>query len=734
MTKKLIKILLPFIILLFFITSYLSFFGLNTEKFNNKIKNEILKINKKVNIELKSVKFLLNPFNLSINIKTLEPDVFFENRQLKLEYIKTNISLKSFINKEFSIDDLQISTKAIKLNDIILLARSFKNSTELFILDKIIKDGFIVGDINLNFDSNGKIKDDYEISGFIKNVKLAILHKYNIENLNLVFNYKKNQYFLEDINTEFNQIKLTSPSLLIKKKKDLFLISGKILSNENDFNVKLLNNLFKDNFQNLKIENIRFSSNNDFTFNVNKNLKISDFNLKSIINLNNLDYKNDLFKIKNYLPNFDELIKLTNHKILINYNKNQLDINGKGEILIEDKLDTLDYKITKKKEQYFFDTNIDINKNPLILDVLDYKKRKNVNSLISLNGIYKKNKQIKFNLISFKENKNEFLIKNLHLNNKLKIINIDLLDLNYRNNNKIQNQIYLKKNKKNYEIKGKSFDATKLIVKFLNSKDNDKFSSIFNDLTSNIDMKINKTYLDNITFVNNLLGNISFKNNKINDLSLNSNFPNNKKLTLSIKTNKNNEKITTLFSDYPKPLIKQYKFIKGFEEGVLEFYSIKKDNISNSVLKIDNFKVKEVPALAKLLSLASLQGIADLLTGEGIRFTDFDMSFSNKGSLMTIDEIYAIGPAVSIMMEGYIESDKLISLKGTLVPATTINRTIASIPLIGNLLVGKKIGEGIFGVSFKMKGPPKDIKTSVNPIKTLTPRFITRTLEKIKKN
>ena len=76
---------------------------------------------------------------------------------------------------------------------------------------------------------------------------------------------------------------------------------------------------------------------------------------------------------------------------------------------------------------------------------------------------------------------------------------------------------------------------------------------------------------------------------------------------------------------------------------------------------------------------------------------------------------------------------KLISLRGTLVPATTINRSIASIPLIGDLLVGKKPGEGIFGVSFKVKGPPKDLKTTVNPIKTLTPRFITRTLEKIKK-
>ena len=101
---------------------------------------------------------------------------------------------------------------------------------------------------------------------------------------------------------------------------------------------------------------------------------------------------------------------------------------------------------------------------------------------------------------------------------------------------------------------------------------------------------------------------------------------------------------------------------------------------------------------------------------------------------MKIDEIYAIGPAISILMNGYLEKDKLISLRGTLVPATTINKTVSKIPLLGKILVGKKTGEGVFGVSFKIKGPPKNPETTVNPIKTLTPRFITRTLEKLKKN
>ena len=141
-----------------------------------------------------------------------------------------------------------------------------------------------------------------------------------------------------------------------------------------------------------------------------------------------------------------------------------------------------------------------------------------------------------------------------------------------------------------------------------------------------------------------------------------------------------------------------------------------------------------MPALTKLLSLASLQGIADIMTGEGIRFDEFDMKFTNKKDVMIIDEIYSIGQAISILMSGYIENDNLVSLRGTLVPATTINKTIAKIPIIGEILIGKKTGEGVFGVSFKIKGPPKDLKTTVNPIKTLTPRFITRTLEKIKKN
>ena len=733
MIKLLSKTLLYIVIILLLIIFYLSFFGINTNKFNDKIKKETLNINKKINLELESINLELNIRDLTINAKTNDSKIVIGRNKLELAQVSTNIPLKSIINREFLIDDLKISTKEIKIKDLILLVRSFQNSAELLILDSAIKEGNLIANIYLNFDNKGNVKDDYEVNGFIKNGQLGLTSLYNIKNLDFLFKIKKDEYFLNKLKTNFNKIKLSSTQIKIKKKKNLFLINGDVISKERNFGIEESLLLFKKDYKNLNIKNIKISSSNNFSFSINKKLKINDLNIKSKIDLNELVYRNDLLEIKKYLPDFKELIKLKDHKIIISYKKDKLDITGKGKIVIDDKVDILDYVINKKNDQYIFNTKISFDKNLLSIDSLQYKKKEQLNSILKLIGIYKKNNQTEFSLISFIENDNTFLINDLKLNNKFNILDFKKIELNYINNNNIKNFIKIKKNKKNYEIDGTSLDLTNLIDDILiNNNNNSK--SMFNNLNSSIKINIDKIYLEKDVFVNDIKGYMDFKSNKIDKLDLVSTFPNKKKLNLTINTNKENEKITTIYSNHPKPLVKKYEFIKGFEEGVLDFYSVKKGDETNSLLTIKNFKIKEVPVFAKLLSLASLQGIADLLTGEGIRFTSFEMKFSNKKGLMNIEELYSIGPAVSILMDGYIESNKLISLNGTLVPATTINKTIALIPVIGNILVGEKSGDGVFGVSFKIKGKPGKLKTTVNPIKTLTPRFITRTLEKIKKN
>lgn len=185
----------------------------------------------------------------------------------------------------------------------------------------------------------------------------------------------------------------------------------------------------------------------------------------------------------------------------------------------------------------------------------------------------------------------------------------------------------------------------------------------------------------------------------------------------------------------PQALLSDYKFFEGMSGGKLLYTSIFDNLGSVSKVNIENFKVLKAPAFAKLLTLADLGGVADLLSGEGMRFDSLEINMESDTKVITIKEILALGPSLSVLIDGYTEKKSgLISLSGTLVPAKTLNKLISKIPVVGEILVGNKAGEGVFGVSFKMKGLPGKVKTTVNPVKTLTPRFITRALEKMKKN
>ena len=167
--------------------------------------------------------------------------------------------------------------------------------------------------------------------------------------------------------------------------------------------------------------------------------------------------------------------------------------------------------------------------------------------------------------------------------------------------------------------------------------------------------------------------------------------------------------------------------------GKLLLLSTYDNKESNSNLTIESFKVKNAPGLVKLLSLADFGGMVDALSGEGLSFEKLEMKMSQSGQVLNLEELYAIGPSISILMEGYVESKtELVSLRGTMVPAKTLNKFLSKLPVVGDILIPKEIGEGLFGISFKMKGAPGKIKTTVNPIKSLTPRFIQKALKKPK--
>ncbi len=730
MKKIVYRTILSLLILLFIIAIYLSIIGVKTDKFNTKILSQIKQIEPSIELRLNDVSAKLDIFDFGINLKTIGTDLIYEKKIIEIETIKSKISLKSLLKNNFSLTEISISTKPLVIKDLITFVRLFNNDPKLFIAEKIIKKGFLVADLKLEFDVSGNVKKKYKFNGLVKDGKIDFFKKYDLNKIDFNFEINEKVFKFNDIRIILNDNNILIPELIALKKNKKYLISGGLNTKNLDLTKNEIKKFINDDFMELDIQKISLSSKNNFNFEIYKDLKIKNFDIQSNIDLHNFEFKNSL-KLKNIFPKIKKDLIFKNQKIELKYKKDDLTIFGEGEVLLQNEVDKIKYEIYKKKNEVRFISKLIISKNPLKLDILNYKKNKDSNLELNFVGTSNIKEKSKFDKISLKEKNNIISIKNLILSKDFKINDIDNIDISYTDKDNIKNNIKLTKQDSNYLVSGNSFNLNTIIDKLLNSENNSKLETFNKNFKINFDVE--KIYLDKNNSIKSLKGFLFFNKNKISELNLESKFLNQENIKFTIKNN-GNEKVTTLYSYKAKPFVDRYKFIKGFEEGDLNFYSTKKNGITNSTLKIDNFKVQEIPVLAKLLTLASLQGIADLLTGEGIRFTDFEMKFSNKEKLMTIEELYAIGPAISILMEGYIQSKKLISLRGTLVPATTINRTISSIPLIGNILVGKKVGEGVFGVSFKIKGPPGDLETSVNPIKTLTPRFITRTLEKIKKN
>jgi len=622
---------------------------------------------------------------------------------------------------------LNINNKIFDLKSVNFVKNNSKFSSENIKITKDKKHFFIEGNIKnedtiLNNELLKFLNIDFQSKGFFNTnfnsnsrFSFSIDKKFKVTNLVLDSNIQVNESEYKIPNFLNNYLEIKDSTIKLKNHKIKYNIANNKLKIDGSGKIKIQKNF------------------DDFKYNID--LKDKDFILNSQLKVSELKLISQEY-LKKFTPNLKDITTLKDQTIDINFNKKELLVKGKGKIKFSNEFEDIVFRVSKVKNKFDFNTQLNLNETLLKIDFLNFEKNPKLKSQIKILGSYDAKDSLYFKNLSIIDNDNKLIIKNIFLDQDNLIEKLDEANLEFFDNQNRKNNIILKKVKENeYQITGLSFNAEKLIDNLLTSK-KDKDSKFFkNDFKLNLDL--NEVYLDSVNIISNLNGKLDIKNNEIYAANIFGDFDNENNLKFTINTNNSGEKITTLFSSRAKPLVNRYKFIKGFEdsdEGYLDFYSLKKNGVSNSKLIIDNFKVKEIPVLAKLLALASLQGIADLLTGEGIRFSDFEMNFTNKNKLMTIQELYAIGPAISILIEGYIQEDNIISLRGTLVPATTINRSIASIPLLGDLLIGKKVGEGVFGVSFKVKGPPKKLQTTVNPIKTLTPRFITRTLEKIKKD
>ena len=150
---------------------------------------------------------------------------------------------------------------------------------------------------------------------------------------------------------------------------------------------------------------------------------------------------------------------------------------------------------------------------------------------------------------------------------------------------------------------------------------------------------------------------------------------------------------------------------------------------ANLMVKISDARMSDAPFLTQILSLASLRGLADTLGGDGVMFSRIDLPLKISGGRYIINGAKAQGPALGLTASGFIDSKTTdIEIDGVLVPSFGMNSALGGIPILGDLVVGRD-GEGVFSLTYGVRGKLDKANVSVNPLSALAPGVIRRIFE-----
>lgn len=147
------------------------------------------------------------------------------------------------------------------------------------------------------------------------------------------------------------------------------------------------------------------------------------------------------------------------------------------------------------------------------------------------------------------------------------------------------------------------------------------------------------------------------------------------------------------------------------------------------MVELQDTRISEVPVVTQILSLASLRGLADTLSGDGVLFSDIVIPISIINGRYIVEGGRASGPALGLTMNGFFETETgQVEADGVLVPSFGVNSVLGAVPIIGDLFVGRR-GEGIFSITYSVAGTFERAQVAVNPLSAVTPGILRRIFE-----
>ena len=475
MHKKIYIITAFFITILVGIFIFLTTSGIKTDNFNGLINEKVNTINPKIKLDLNDVNFKLNISNFEFLVSTVDPKISINNKIVELESLKFNLNIFEYLNNKNPVSKISIASKENNIAQITDFINEYDFNLARNLILKQIKKGKVKIYSDIIFEDENLNKFKYLINGSVKDAEIKLPNQFKVENLKFDFQVEQDVINLKDMELSVDKTLISSNSVSIFKIDNQFEIAGNFISNKNKINLNKYFNLTNINLDLIDDQFINLSSDNKFSFKINKKLKVDELNIESNLNFDELYTKSK----------YQDFIFLNNGNILITYKQKELKIDLNSNFLFKNEKYNNSapnnlIKVTyKKKQNENGSVDIDLSNENNVINSKEFKKfilLKNF-SLTDQDITFSSQNKINFNLNS---NNN---IKNFNINSKVKT---DNLSINYKSQR-------IKKYFSNFKNQVKLSNSN-IDLEFSNNKLNFTLKSKYsiNDINENINLKFEK--------------------------------------------------------------------------------------------------------------------------------------------------------------------------------------------------------------------------------------------------
>lgn len=206
-------------------------------------------------------------------------------------------------------------------------------------------------------------------------------------------------------------------------------------------------------------------------------------------------------------------------------------------------------------------------------------------------------------------------------------------------------------------------------------------------------------------------------------------FGDNRSISVTTNPTPDGRAMSVAFNDLGTVLrfINVYPNLEG-GAGTLVMNSNVKERTDEGTLALQNFTIVNEDNLAQVIGNGRRAAQASQ-GGRNLEFTKGQVQFVRRSDRIEIVDGIVGGDAVGGTLHGFIYTDeKSYDLSGTAILGFGFSSALQKVPLLGPLLAGQE-GDGLFGLTFAIRGGLENPVFKFNPMSLLTPGVFRRIFE-----